>query len=132
MVKWVLHFKRLVTVLVVFLTIGLFLALSPYILRPIFREEHINSILLVPLATRWGLYLLIEGILLIIFGGALGIGLTEKIATGRYTVNPAVTRDTRRHFQSREREQVRSGSIILLAGLILLALSLLFLTFVPF
>ncbi len=132
MFRWGLHFKRFITVFFVFLCIGLFLALSPYFLGILLREEFIQGMLVVPLSARWGLYLLIEGILLIFFAGVLSIGLTEKFATVRYTTNPAVTRDTRQHFHSREREQVRSGPIMLLAGLILITLSIFFLTFVPF
>jgi len=70
----------------------------------------------------WNLFLLlfIEGAILLTFGACLGTSLIEGATFGRYGANPPVVRDTRRHLASRRREQERSGTVLLVAGAILL------------
>lgn len=69
--------------------------------------------------------LMIMGLVLLIFGACLQTPFIEAMATGRYAVNPPVTRDTARHYSERRESQERSGVVILATGAFLLAIGLL-------
>jgi uncharacterized membrane protein HdeD (DUF308 family) len=75
--------------------------------------------------------LMFMGLILLIFGACLQTPFIEAIATGRYAVNPPVTRDTARHYSERRAAQERSGVVILATGVLLLAIGLLGLFLLP-
>ncbi len=134
MTEWWHYTKRFLSILVVFLIGGIILTLAPNFLAGtgIFRSSFLEQILLVPVSYRLGQMFFLEAALLFFFAGALAIGLGERMAVARYAVNPAVTRDTRRHYNRRRGEQSRSAPIIALAGVVFLIVAFYFLMFIPF
>ena len=80
----------------------------------------------------FALSLLFIGIILLLFGGCLRTPFIEGLATYRYAANPPATRDTMHHFSNRRQEQTDSSIIVLIAAAILIALSIVCFTIVPF
>jgi hypothetical protein len=132
--EWWDYTKRFLSIFLVFFIGGLILTLAPNFLvgAGIFRSSFLEQILIVPISYRLGLVLFLEAALLLFFAGALAVGLGERIAVARYAVDPTVTRDTRRHYDSRRGEQSRSAPIIALVGIVFLIVAFYFLMFIPF
>lgn len=113
---WVSFGKRLAVAMIICIPIVVILAFVLY------QVVNIYSL-------GMGSFLL--GLILIIFGACLKTPFIEGIASFRYAANPQQTRDTARHFSERREEQTESGTVLLVAGAIIILFSLICFLLLP-